>query len=240
MTGFDAFSIAASTSRRFGDLSGLPNSLISAPAMKVLPSHMSTMACTAESATARFTLSTMPSRTACEIAFTGGEFTAMTAMFSSTMRVVTELTAAIRISCVRALSTSTDEGSSTAVRDRTLREQLIISGQSLACGEGFASQIAAVYIRLARANVRRPTAVPQRGEACSADRLFEAWMVAQEIGIRKPQHAKRSVRLFSRKTCETIEYELRLLQRRAAKDLGRSVDVSVVCRERDGFERFGY
>src|ERR687893_816864 len=52
---------------------------MSAPAMKVRPAQAMTTALTAASAVARSSASRMPSRTAAERAFTGGEFTVMTA-----------------------------------------------------------------------------------------------------------------------------------------------------------------
>ncbi len=54
---------------RFG---GLPNSVMSAPAMKVRPAQASTIAFTSGSAMARFMQSRMPPRTAALSAFTGG------------------------------------------------------------------------------------------------------------------------------------------------------------------------
>ncbi len=69
----------ALTARRPGSFGGLPNSVMSAPAMKVRPSQTSATALTAGSAAARSTPCLMPARTAWLSALTGGLFTVMTA-----------------------------------------------------------------------------------------------------------------------------------------------------------------
>src|SRR3954470_5439029 len=95
MTGFGAFSIAACVAGSDAPLGGFPNSVMSAPAMKVRPSQISTMALALGLAPAFSIPSLMPSRTAAESAFTGGEFTVSTAMSPSRLRSVTELMAAM-------------------------------------------------------------------------------------------------------------------------------------------------
>ena len=69
------FSIAVSTSCRPGGFGGLPNSVMSAPAMKVRPAQVSTIAFTSGSAMALLMQSKMPPRTAALSAFTGGLLT---------------------------------------------------------------------------------------------------------------------------------------------------------------------
>ena len=73
--GFGLFSIATSTSCRPGGFGGLPNSVMSAPAIKVRPAQVSTIAFTSGSAMALFMHSRMPPRTAALSAFTGGLLT---------------------------------------------------------------------------------------------------------------------------------------------------------------------
>jgi hypothetical protein len=73
--GFGEFSSSVSTSLRPGGFGGLPNSVMSAPAMKVRPAQVSTMACTCGSAIALLMHSRMPPRTAALSAFTGGLLT---------------------------------------------------------------------------------------------------------------------------------------------------------------------
>src|SRR5690606_6971667 len=99
--------------------------------------------------------------------------------------------------------------------------------------------VAAVYIGLARANVGRAATVPERHEAGRTDRRLEARVLAQKLRIRKPQYTQRRVRSFARETGEPIEYELGLLQRRAAEDLGGGVYIAVVGSLRDRPERIG-
>ncbi len=70
--GFGEFSISLSTSFSPGGFGGLPNSVISAPAMKVRPAQVSTMPLMAGSAIAALTQSRMPPRTAALSALTGG------------------------------------------------------------------------------------------------------------------------------------------------------------------------
>src|SRR6202045_1711591 len=73
--GFGEFSISVSTSLRPGGFGGLPNSVMSAPAIKVRPSQVSTIAITSGSAIARFMQSRIPPRTAALNTFTGGLLT---------------------------------------------------------------------------------------------------------------------------------------------------------------------
>ena len=68
-----------STALKSGPRGGLPNSLMSAPAMKVPPSQRSTIALTPSSASAASKLSFRPWRTCHESAFTGGLLTMTTA-----------------------------------------------------------------------------------------------------------------------------------------------------------------
>ena len=68
-----------------GSSGGLPNSVMSAPAKKVLPAQVSTIAFTASSSMNWRTPSTIASRTALPSAFTGGESMVMTPMPSSTV-----------------------------------------------------------------------------------------------------------------------------------------------------------
>ena len=82
MIGFGEFSIATSTSCRPGGFGGLPNSVMSAPAIKVRPPQVSTIAFTSGSAIALFMHSKMPPRTAALSAFTGGLLTVTMAMAS--------------------------------------------------------------------------------------------------------------------------------------------------------------
>src|SRR6202171_6504132 len=82
MIGFGEFSIATSTSCRPGGFGGLPNSVMSAPAMEVRPGQVSTIAFTAGSAIAAFMQSRIPPRTAALSAFTGGLLTVTMAMTS--------------------------------------------------------------------------------------------------------------------------------------------------------------
>src|ERR1700729_607449 len=93
MTGLEAFSIASSASGRGGGANGLPNSEMSAPAIKVLPSQMMAIALTALFASAASTPRFRPSRTGCDSAFTGGEFIVTSATSPSIERSVTELMA---------------------------------------------------------------------------------------------------------------------------------------------------
>ena len=68
---------------------------MSAPAMKVRPPQMMTMALTAPFASAASTPRLRPSRTACDSAFTGGEFIVTTPISPSMTRSATELMAAM-------------------------------------------------------------------------------------------------------------------------------------------------
>lgn len=80
--------MAAMTSGKPGAMGGLPNSEMSAPAMKVRPSHMRTTAFRFGVAAIWAKASTMPARKAAESAFTGGLLKVMTAMSSSLVRAV--------------------------------------------------------------------------------------------------------------------------------------------------------
>src|SRR6202158_5631525 len=73
--GFGEFSISVNTSCRPGGFDGLPNSVMSAPAMKVRPSQVSTIAFTSGLAITLLMHSRIPPRTAALSAFTGGLLT---------------------------------------------------------------------------------------------------------------------------------------------------------------------
>src|SRR4030081_1575133 len=92
MIGFGEFSIRTSTSCRPGGFGGLPNSVMSAPAMKVRPAQVSTIACTSGSAIALLMHSKIPPRTAALSAFTGGLLTVTMAMTSRRSRLTTSFT----------------------------------------------------------------------------------------------------------------------------------------------------
>ena len=83
--------------RRAGEapLGGLPNSEMSAPAMKVRPSQISTMAFDRGVGRCLRDAGLRPSRTFADSAFTGGELSVSTATSPSRVRSVTELMAAI-------------------------------------------------------------------------------------------------------------------------------------------------
>ena len=70
--GLVAASIASITSGRCGSSGGLPNSVTSAPAIKVLPAQAKITPMTPISASVFATASSKPWRTACDVAFTGG------------------------------------------------------------------------------------------------------------------------------------------------------------------------
>jgi hypothetical protein len=93
--GDGAFSMVSSATGRWGGAGGLPNSEMSAPAMKVRPSQMMTIALTAPFASCASTPRFRPSRTGCERAFTGGEFIVTTATSPSIERSATELMTAM-------------------------------------------------------------------------------------------------------------------------------------------------
>src|SRR5450759_4347264 len=95
MTGLGPPSSAAWISDSVAPFAGLPNSEISAPAMKVRPAQITTMALTAGSPAAAWTPSRMPLRTSAERALTGGESIVSTAISPSGLRSVTELIEAI-------------------------------------------------------------------------------------------------------------------------------------------------
>ena len=90
ITGFGEFSMVACTSGRLAPFMAPPNSVMSAPAMKVRPSQISTPALASE-AMACLKPSNSPSRTLADRAFTGGEFRVTTATSPSRARVVTSL-----------------------------------------------------------------------------------------------------------------------------------------------------
>src|SRR3981189_2188396 len=73
--GFGDSSIPVRTSCRAGGFGGLPNSVMSAPAIKVRPAQVRTIAFTSGSAIALFMQSRIPPRTAALSAFTGGLLT---------------------------------------------------------------------------------------------------------------------------------------------------------------------
>ena len=83
------------TSKREGPLGACPNSVISAPAMKVLPSQINTIAFTFSSSMACFTPTCNPSLTLAESALTGGEFKVKIAILDSTSKLVTSFIAAM-------------------------------------------------------------------------------------------------------------------------------------------------
>ena len=91
-TGFGAASMVLMTSCNEGSAGGRPNSVMSAPAMKVRAAQLSTMAWTDASAEAVSMACLMPWRTAADSAFTGGEFTVSTATPSCVVRSITSLT----------------------------------------------------------------------------------------------------------------------------------------------------
>ena len=93
--GLGLASIASMTLCSEAPRGGLPNSLMSAPAMKVRPAHASTIALTAGSATAAATPAASPSRTSADSALTGGESMVSTATSPSTLRSTTLLIAAM-------------------------------------------------------------------------------------------------------------------------------------------------
>src|SRR6202165_269628 len=90
--GLGEFSISISTSWRPGGFGGLPNSVMSAPAMKVRPAQVSTIAFTSGSAMALFMESIMPPRTAALSAFTGGLLTVTMATTSRRSSLTTSFT----------------------------------------------------------------------------------------------------------------------------------------------------
>ena len=102
-TGLLLPSIAASTLWRSGGRGGLPNSRMSAPAMKVRPAPMMTMASTAESATPWAMASRRPWRTPWESALTGGLFTVMTPTLPCLSNVTRSLTSGVSRSVEKAL-----------------------------------------------------------------------------------------------------------------------------------------
>ena len=78
ITGLGEFSIASCTSNRLAPFCAPPNSVMSAPAMKVRPSQISTIALAPASSAAAFMPPARPSRTLADKAFTGGELSVIT------------------------------------------------------------------------------------------------------------------------------------------------------------------
>src|SRR5580700_4051054 len=93
--GLGFFSSAFWISGTDAPFDGLPNSEMSAPAIKVRPVQIRTMALTAGSAAACCAPSRRPLRTSADNAFTGGELIVRTAISPSRVRSVTALIAAI-------------------------------------------------------------------------------------------------------------------------------------------------
>src|SRR5262249_14506263 len=83
ITGFGEFSISPMISGRLGGCDGLPNSVMSAPTMKVRPAPTSTIARVAASSRACVSVLNRPARTTCLSALTGGLATGMTAVSPS-------------------------------------------------------------------------------------------------------------------------------------------------------------
>src|SRR5713101_6536193 len=92
MIGLVEISISVSTSCRPGGFGGLPNSVMSAPAIKVRPPQVRTIAFTSGSAMARLMQSKMPPRTAALNAFTGGLSTVTMATTSRRSSLTTSFT----------------------------------------------------------------------------------------------------------------------------------------------------
>src|SRR5450432_932653 len=92
LIGLGEFSISVSTSCRPGGFGGLPNSVMSAPAIKVRPQQVRTIAFTSGSAMARLMQSKMPPRTAALNAFTGGLSTVTMATTSRRSSLTTSFT----------------------------------------------------------------------------------------------------------------------------------------------------
>src|SRR6202165_5184931 len=90
--GFGEFSISVSTSFRPGGFGGLPNSVMSAPAMKVRPAQVSTIAFPSGFATPLLMHSHTPPRTAALSAFTGGLLTVTMATTSRRSSLTTSFT----------------------------------------------------------------------------------------------------------------------------------------------------
>src|SRR6202140_4404104 len=90
--GFGLLSITASTSCRPGGFGGLPNSVMSAPAIKVRPPQVRTIAFTSGSAIALFMQSRIPPRTAALSAFTGGLLTVTMPITSRRSSLTTSFT----------------------------------------------------------------------------------------------------------------------------------------------------
>src|ERR1700733_8545099 len=90
--GFGEFSISVSTSFRPGGFGGLPNSVMSAPAIKVRPAQVRTIALISGSAMALFMHSRIPPRTAALSALTGGLLTVTMPMTSRRSSLTTSFT----------------------------------------------------------------------------------------------------------------------------------------------------
>src|SRR3984885_8988947 len=132
MTGFEAFSIASSASGRAGGANGLPNSEMSAPAIKVRPSQMRTIALTAPFASAAWTPRMRPSRTACDNAFTGGELIVTSATAPSIEKSTTEFMAAMGCFLFGGRDQRRDDGAPPSLLigvDRNMIERQAASGQ---------------------------------------------------------------------------------------------------------------
>ena len=95
INGFEEFSIISWTSNKDGPFGSLPNSDMSAPAIKVLPSHMITIAWTSLFSIAFLIPISKPSLTFADRALTGGEFKVRTPTLSITSNFVTSLIAVI-------------------------------------------------------------------------------------------------------------------------------------------------
>ena len=103
-TGLLQPSMASCTATRLGSCEGLPNSEMSAPAMKVRPAQISTAARAEASASTASNAAFSPARTLAESAFTGGESRVTTATPSSIARSVTSLIAVMGVLSGRAFA----------------------------------------------------------------------------------------------------------------------------------------
>src|SRR5690348_8009097 len=215
---------------RLGACGGLPNSVMSAPAMKVRPSQISTMALTAALPNACCMPLMMPSRTCCDSAFTGGELTVSTAISPSTARSVTALIAAIGTSPSRKRSA------------RKLENAVCSAGGHYRLGlarpggvEG--SRLAAVGFGIRGARVRRAVFLPEGSQAGGADDLFEPRVMPQKRRLGHPQHPQRHGLPLALQAGHAIEDEFRAAQRGATEDFRRCVDTSLARRARDRLQR---
>ena len=119
MTGFAIASIGSSRSISVGASIGLPNSLMSAPAMKVRPAQIITIALIAASADAASSPSAMPSRRTCESALTGGLSRvsspispSFVSVAASLMRVMLKVPSVRLVSCGAAFRRRSGSGNS--------------------------------------------------------------------------------------------------------------------------------